>query len=92
MATNKNTTKDPKIKDLDNQLNDLLDETKKVNKDIKATNREAENAMDNLDAKVNASVAKVERIYSDLDKMEKESGDKLDRLILEEAENLASDE
>ncbi len=92
MTTNQNTTKSKKVKDLNSQLNDLLGEAKKANQDIDATNKESEEVMNDLEARVNKSTANVEKICSELDTIEKEAGDKLDKLVLEEAENLASDE
>ena len=92
MTTNKQASNSQKVKDLDNQIVDLVDEAKKVNHDIDASSKESSGAMDDLDAKVNASVSNVEQIYSDLDKIEKETSDELDKLILEEAVDLAKSE
>jgi len=73
------------------QLNDLLDEAKNVGREIDETNNQAGAALDDIDSKVSESVIAVEKIYSDLDQIEKEAGDEMDKLILQQAEALAEE-
>ncbi len=89
MTTNQNTTKGESVKDLSGELDGLLDETKKINQEIDETNKDARGSMDDLDARVNESIASMEPIYSDLDKIEEEAGNELDKLILEQVKDLA---
>lgn len=90
MKTDNNTT-NQNVQDLNNQLGDLLDETKKVNQEIDDVNLETREEINMLDSKVDDSITKVEQVYSDLDKAEKEASDQLDKIVLQQAEDLASD-
>ena len=77
---------------LNGQLDDLLAEAKKVNKETDEINKQLGGDIDDLSAKIDDSIDDIEQIYSDLDEMEIEAGDEIDKLILEEAENLAGEE
>ncbi len=93
MTINKNTTtNNQNVQDINDKINDLLAKAKKVNEDIDATHKGSRKAMDDIEARVDKSVNNLEQIYSDLDTIEKESGDELDELILKEAEHLAGEE
>ena len=91
MTKDQTTNDDQNIQVLTSQLNDLADEANDLNKEIEESNKETEQAMDDLEAEVNVSINNVEEIYSDLDKIESESGDELDKLILEQSQDLASE-
>jgi hypothetical protein len=73
------------------QLNDLLNEAKNVVQEIDETNNQVGATFDDIDSKVNESVTAVEKIYFDLDQIEKEAGDEMDKLILQQAEALAEE-
>ena len=76
---------------INDQLNDLLGEAKSILKEIDETNNQTKVAFDDINAKVDESITKVEKIYSDLDQIEKEAGDEIDKLILQQAEDLAEE-
>ncbi len=76
---------------INDQLNDLLGEAKNILKEIDETNNQIKVALDDINVKVDESIAKVEKIYSDLDQIEKEAGDEIDKLILQQAEDLAEE-
>jgi hypothetical protein len=48
---------------------DLLDEAKKIGKDIEETNKMAREGIDIISAKVDKSVTNLKNIYSDFDKI-----------------------
>lgn len=92
MTEEQNTTNNQTVQDITNQLDDLIEEAKGVNREIQETNASAKTNLDRIDADVTQSEQKLEQIFSDLIEIEKEEGDKLDALIIEEAENMASDD
>ena len=81
------TTNNQNIQVIKKQIDDLLDEAKKVNKDIDAANKDAKNRLNEVDGKVNKSISKAEKVFADLDKIDKEASDKLDTLILKQVKN-----
>lgn len=91
MKTNQSAPSNPSAQDLDSQINDLMDEAKKISQEIDETNDEARKGMDAIEAEVDESIGKVEQIYADLDQIEKEAGDEFDKLVLEESEDLANE-
>ncbi len=91
MTTDQNNTNNQNVQALNSQLVDLLDEAKKVNQEIDETNKEAMEEMTDLEVKVGESIKDVEQIYSDLDHIEKDAGDEIDKLVLQQAEDLASE-
>ena len=86
------TTNDEIPKDLAGQLDKLIIEAEKVNKGINLSNKELNKAADDIEKNVDESVVKVEQIFSDLDSMEQEAGDELEKLMMEEAQGLAKEE
>ncbi|MFA7208874.1 MAG: hypothetical protein WC120_01180 [Parcubacteria group bacterium] len=91
METNQTVPNDQVAQDLDRQINDLVDEAKKINQEIDAVGEKAKKEMDVIESEVDESIMKVEKIYSDLDQIEKEAGDEFDKLMLEESEDLAGE-
>jgi len=91
MKTNQNTTNSQSIEGLNAQINDLLGKAKKINNEIDETNEKSRKNLDDSNVKVNESINNVKQLYSDLDKIEKEAGDEMDKLILEQAEDLSSE-
>ncbi len=93
MTTDQNTiTNDSSEQDLDKELEGLLAETQKLGEEIDASSKEAREDMDAIEAKVNAGIADAEKIFADLDAIKTETSDELDKLMLEQAEDLAKDE
>lgn len=73
------------------KLSALLDEAKNVVQEIDETTRQVVTAFNDIDRKVSESITTVEKIYSELDQIEKEAGDEIDKLILQQAEALAEE-
>jgi uncharacterized coiled-coil DUF342 family protein len=90
MDTNQSATGSQNIQDLKGQLNTLFDEVDVLRKEINETNQNAEKEMNDLEAKIDGSISSMEQIYSDLDVVEKEAENDLDKLALNQAEDLAS--
>ena len=73
------------------QLQVLLDEANGVLKGIDEVASDSNTQLNEIDSQVNESITAVEKIYSELDQIEKEAGDEMDKLILQQAEALAED-
>jgi len=73
------------------QLNSLLGKAKNIVQEIDEISNQTTTLLDDIDTKVSESITKVEKIYSDLDHAEKEAGDEMDKLILQQAEALAEE-
>ncbi len=91
MTTAPNTSNDQNTKDADAQLKDLAARIQETGEKIDATNEESRSHMNSLQAEVDESVRTVEKIYTDLDRIEKNAGDELDTHMLQQAEDLASE-
>ena len=90
IQTEQNLT--PEQQDLLNQLNALDEEAKIINQKIDEDNKKANNAMDEYQAKVDEAISKINKIFSELDQAEKEASDGLDKVLLQQAEDLADEE
>ena len=90
MKKDQNST-NQNIQDLSKRLGDLRDEADKVSREISKVNEEANGEMDSINSKVNSTIDEVGQIYSELDRIEKDAGDDLDKLMLRQAEDLASE-
>lgn len=73
------------------RLNALLDEIKNIGQEIDEINKQTNTALDEINMKVDESIIKIEKICSDLDQIEKEAGDEMDKLILQQAETLGEE-
>lgn len=82
---------DPKLQGLNNQLKDLIDEAKKVERDIDKTNQQAQETLDDYEKAADKSIKGMKQTFSELDQIEKEAGDELDKFILEQSEDLAGE-
>lgn len=91
MKTDQNTTNSQNTQDTDAELDNLLKEAKNINLEIDETNKETMKEMVNLNAQADETINRVEKIYSELDQIEKEAGDEMDKLILEEAVSLSEE-
>ena len=88
MKNNNNTVNSQKA---NSQLNALLDEAKKIVQEIDETNGETAAQIGVLSKTIDESINSVGQIYSELDQIEKEAGDEIDALILNQAEALAGE-
>lgn len=91
MTTDQNKVNSQNVQSVNSQLSDLLNDAKNVSQEIDETNNEARKSMDDIDVEVDKSINNVEQIYSDLDQIEKDAGDELDKLILQHSEDLANE-
>jgi ElaB/YqjD/DUF883 family membrane-anchored ribosome-binding protein len=73
------------------QLQALLSEVSNVLKKIDETISDSVAQLNEINSRVNESIAKVEKIFSELDQIEKDAGDEMDKLILQQAEALAEE-
>ena len=88
MHTNNSPTA-PAAQNDTGQLQDLLYQSKKINKEIEETGKQSEKDLDKIEKNVDKAVEKIEDICADLDKLEEKTGDELDKIMLEEAKDLA---
>lgn len=91
MTTDQNKINSQNTQSVNAQLGDLLNDAKNVNQEIEETNSEARKSLDEIDAEVDKSINNVEKIYSDLDQIEKDAGDELDKLVLQQSEDLSKE-
>lgn len=91
MTTDQNKVNSQNTQSVNAQLSDLLNDAKNVNQEIEETNNEARKDIEDIDTEVNKSINNVEQIYSDLDQIEKDAGDELDKLVLQHSEDLANE-
>lgn len=74
------------------KISDLLAKTRKLNQEIKEANNESRKEIENLNTQVDKTINNIEQIFSELDQIEKEAGDEMDKLILEGAVSLSEEE
>lgn len=91
MKTNQGAADNQNNQSPQGQLSDLLNEAKEINQETDKINEEAMKNIKDIDAKIDASINDIEQIFSDLDQIEKEAGDEIDRLVLKQAEDLTSE-
>lgn len=91
MQTDENEINNESLEVLDKELDGLIEQALKVGQEIKEGNKKTEEALDSFDQEVESSIREIEKNLKDLDQIEKEAGDELDRLILEESEELAKE-
>ncbi len=91
MTTDQNKVNSQNTQSVNSQLSDLLNDAKNLNQEIDETNSEARKRMDDIEVEVDKSINNLEKIYSDLDQIEKDAGDELDKLVLQHAEDLANE-
>ena len=77
--------------ELEGQVKELLKRASDINQEIRDSNLRFKNEIDAIKEKAGASVGKIEQLFSEVDQLEKETGDELDKLMLEQSEVLADD-
>lgn len=73
-------------------LAEKLKRAQEISDEIAKSSKEFEEKTTDLKNKINASFAEIDKIDADLDKAEEETVNELDRLILEQAEDLSKEE
>ncbi|MFA7252284.1 MAG: hypothetical protein WC027_00275 [Candidatus Paceibacterota bacterium] len=79
-------------KTLQDELEALEAEAKRVSKNIERNNLTAKKEANEVIERVNEKIISIEKGLTDLDKIEEEAGDELDAVILAQAEDLATEE
>jgi tRNA(Met) C34 N-acetyltransferase TmcA len=89
-----NTTKqnDTQIKDAKKKLAALLAEAKELKNEVDQTSKDSNKVLDNIEKDVDVTINGLEKDFADLDKKEKQAGDELDKLIIDQADDLTSNE
>ncbi len=87
MTDDQNTTK----QDLKNQIQALMAQVEKENQENAVVNKQMISEVKELKQKIDVIGADIEKDLNELDKIEKETGDKLDKIILEQAEDAGDD-
>lgn len=87
----KNDTTQKFNQSINTQLQVLLDEARSVVKEIDETVSDYAAKFNKIDANVKKSITAVEKICSELDQIEKKTGDEIDKLVLQQAEALAEE-
>lgn len=77
---------------VNDELDALLEEAKRVGEEVEATAKESKHALDALEKKIDSTIGSIREIHAELDKADKEAGDALDKLAMEEAVDLADKE
>lgn len=90
--TDQNITNNQATQDVESRLEILMKKVEKDSEDFERASKETDDRLNEIEAKVDASVENVEKLSADLDEAEKEAEDELDQIILEQAEDLASEE
>ena len=78
--------------ELENELEGLLAEAGKIKADMDELKVKTEGRFDEIEKSVDGYVADVEKIYSELDQAEERAGEELDKLMLEQIDDLSSDD
>jgi hypothetical protein len=68
------------------QIADLLNDAKELSEEVDFLYRDANKRLDKIEKDINLSLNRLDKIYFELDKIDQEIGDDLDRLILEQCD------
>lgn len=88
---NQNMADDQDVRDLTAQLEGLLGEAEKIDREIDETGEAAGKEMNDAEKSVDAAVGELDHTFSDLDQMEADAGNELDKLMLEQVEDSAGE-
>ena len=69
----------------------LLEDTKKLDQKMNQENTESEKKFKELETSVDESIKKIDVFCSDLDTLQKETADELEKIMLEESATFAKD-
>lgn len=75
----------------DLQAAELIKEIEKANQEMGEYNSQFEAKMDSIEEKTAKLSEKSKKTFSEIDQLEKETGDELDKLMMEQSEVLADD-
>lgn len=89
MTTNQNQKEEDT---LDEKLNDLLKRAEEANKKMDENSITTSAELNQFEEKIDQNIKDVKTSLSELDVAEEETAKEMDKLILEEAENIAKDD
>ena len=78
--------------DPQDELDAMVQEVNKISNERKDDNNKLINRLNSLDVEVDALSKKTDDVVTELNQAEKEAGDELDQLMIEEAEELAEED
>ena len=78
--------------DPQDELDTMVQEVNKISNERKDDNNKLINRLNSLDVEVDALSKKTDDVVTELNQAEKEAGDELDQLMIEEAEELAEED
>lgn len=91
MKPDQNITSAQNREDLMDGLDSLLREARELGRGIDGTNQTSREDIAALDTKIDMTLLSILRRCADLDQVENEAGDEVDRHVLEQAEVLAAE-
>ena len=80
------TNNDTQIKDIEEKLQNIIEETKKVNQDILELQKLTATNFDTIESEIDVVIQDIDSACQDLEQEEKLAADEIDQLILEHAE------
>lgn len=89
MTTNQNQNEEDA---LDEKLNDLLKRAEEANKKMDDRSNAASSELNQFEEKIDQNIKDVEASLSELNIAEEKTAEEMDKLILEEAEDIAKDD
>lgn len=81
---------EPQSKTTNNEFADLIEKAKDLRREMEAANEASRKKMAEFEARVDASVKIIDQLHGDLEQKEKEANDALDKLAIQQAEDLAN--
>ena len=92
MNTQSKNASNKTVQDFQKDIDELIEETKAVNAEVNNIKKDFDDSSAPVIAKINKDAEDAENMMSELDKVEEESGDELDKLILTEAEEVEAED
>lgn len=92
MITKKITQNDQNIQAIKKKIDVLLNDIKQVDKEMDDDIKNNKLIVNRIDENIDKTVKKTKKIFTELDKIEKDAGDKMDTLILNQIKDLTTEE
>jgi hypothetical protein len=80
---------EPQSKTTNDGFADLIEKAKALRREMEVANEASRKKMAEISARVDASVKIINELHCDLEQKEKEANDALDKLAIQQAEDLA---
>lgn len=85
------TNNDTHIKEIEDKLQDLLEEAKKINVTLSETKKMTTENFDAIESEVDVLIKDIDSVCLELEKEENLAAEEIDKLILEQAEEAAKE-